>query len=188
MPILSRKAAPLLRTVRGTSHASDNDHLDAPQTGSSSPLSEPTDDVANENIFRDPESSEEEMETRVPYQPPPRAKTVQVPRKGTYVNIHTKPAVEKRDTEGSTKKAVETGFQLPTSKTGKRDWEDNSRGDDLMMRSSQDNKKPRLGYGGSQKSKRNLEKGATRGMSTVVQIDRDLACHILIRGRRYQAT
>ena len=120
---LTRNCTPLLLTVRGQAHASAADHEDGRKDVSSSDLSDPPEE---EDINRDPDSSDAEHEAAPQYRAPAKAPKFHVPRgsrrKGSFDNIHGDPKRLSDRAEQTDQKAKESGGIRfpPVSKLGKR--------------------------------------------------------------------
>ncbi|KAF2155745.1 hypothetical protein K461DRAFT_290743 [Myriangium duriaei CBS 260.36] len=108
MPTLSRQGArPLLRTVNGQPHASNDDHEPQIDSRGSSPLSDAPNDIDVEDFTRDPESSSSEDETPTTIQGF-GSKAVQnlqsPPLTNSSGNIHSsRPKANERAKPGSTR-------------------------------------------------------------------------------------
>jgi hypothetical protein len=124
MPLLARTHLKLLRTVGGKPHSSDADHADPLPTppasdSTRSSMPETTIDADEEDIFRDPESSEDEQETaskpssadgfRTAATVDVRTQRVQPSTFKTAVQVET------LDGGGNVRRSQRSGFKQPQS-------------------------------------------------------------------------
>lgn len=161
---LSRQAPRLLRQVNNQPHATAEDHEGPHERLSSSSLSELAASVEDEDVFRDPESSEDERDVDHPtYQVPAHSVAIPAPAKGKKIlpNIHapaSKPLKSAKEDVGS-QVSKKRKFALPGDKDTK-DVSGEGPGENAvesMIRSSQENKgkrartalQPRATYGKS---------------------------------------
>lgn len=141
MPPLSRSTGKLLRTVGNKPYASDADHDDDASSG----LSEPPDEA--EDLFREPDSSDDEVESLPKYQPRVGTTAVRAPprrKQNGLPNIHTV-ADRGAQSKDSGKRLRDT--QASSGQSGK-DQEDREP-EWVALSSQSSNKRAKTGYGKS---------------------------------------